>query len=189
MLIITFQLSVTSAGFFWGPDLSASFCPCSSRNALPGHSWLLPNGTEQAARFHSHHSSAKTWPSHRGDMVKIWLKLCTGEEQRVLSFWFCLILLRFSLAVIIASLRVITDLAKQLSVHLFFSPSVCGMTSAAFYFGLMGPSRGLDPQLVAFKPGLEPSTSLVRIGETEIAKVMASSGQSTPMAPTQPPVI
>lgn len=185
MLIITFQLSVTSAGFFSSPDLSVSFCPRSSWSALPGHFWLLPNGIVQAARFHSHHSSAKTWPSHRGNMVKIWLNLCTGEEQRVLSH---LLLLRFSLAVITAGFRVITDLAKQLNVHLFFSLSVCGMTSAVFYFDLMGPSPGLDPQVVAFKPGLEVSTSLIRIGETGIAKVMASSGQNIPMAP-QPPMI
>lgn len=54
----------------------------------------------------------------------------------------------------------------------------CGMSSAATHSALTGPNPGLEPQAVAFKPGLPPSTWLVRIGETATAKVMASSGQS-----------
>lgn len=70
-----------------------------------------------------------------------------------------------------------TRLTEQQSVHLFSSLAACGASSAATRPAWMGPNPGLDPQVAAFKPGLELSTSLVRMGETGIGEVMASSGQ------------
>lgn len=76
------------------------------------------------------------------------------------------------------SLRVTPD-SQGSSVHPFSSLAACVVTPAATQPALMGPNRGLHPQVAALKPGLEVSTSLLSMGETGIVEVMASSGQSS----------
>lgn len=109
----------------------------------------LQMASVQAARSHSHHSSAKTFPSQCSNVARIWLSLCICGGQRVLSH--CCFCWESIWLPALESYR-----PCKAAKCVFSSSFVCGMTSAAIQSTVMRAGPGLDPRVGAFKPGQVP---------------------------------